>query len=71
MRHTFASVDARQGVGLSLTGGMLGHSHASTTQQYAYLADDPLRRTVEKSPAISQQNWKNKTFQSAIFSLRD
>jgi site-specific recombinase XerD len=30
-----------------LIGGILGHSQASTTQRYAHLADDPLRRAVE------------------------
>jgi integrase len=47
LRHTFASVGAGQGVGLTLIGGILGHSQASTTQRYAHLADDPLRRAVE------------------------
>ncbi|MFZ4072131.1 MAG: tyrosine-type recombinase/integrase [Caulobacterales bacterium] len=48
LRHTFASVGAGQGVGLTLIGGILGHNQASTTQRYAHLADDPLRRAVEK-----------------------
>lgn len=48
LRHTFASVGAGQGVGLTLIGGILGHSQASTTQRYAHLADDSLRQAVEK-----------------------
>jgi integrase len=48
LRHTFASVGAGQGVGLALIGGLLGHTQASTTQRYAHLADDPLRRAAEK-----------------------
>ncbi len=48
LRHTFASVGAGQGVGLTLIGGLLGHTQASTTQRYAHLADHPLRQAAEK-----------------------
>jgi hypothetical protein len=32
------------GVGLFLTGKILGHLRASTTERYAHLADDPVRQ---------------------------
>jgi integrase len=40
----------RRGGGLSLplTGRLLGHTQARTTQRYAHLADDPLRDAAEK-----------------------
>lgn len=47
LRHTFASVGAGGGVGLSLIGGILGHREASTTQRYAHLADTPLRAAAD------------------------
>ncbi|MCA3628044.1 MAG: tyrosine-type recombinase/integrase [Methylobacterium sp.] len=44
LRHTFASFGAGGGMGLPIVGKLLGHSQPSTTQRYAHLADDPLRR---------------------------
>lgn len=44
LRHSFASVGAAGGLGLPIVGKLLGHKDASTTQRYAHLADDPLRR---------------------------
>jgi integrase len=44
LRHSFASVGAAGGLGLPVVGKLLGHKDASTTQRYAHLADDPLRR---------------------------
>jgi integrase len=52
LRHSFASVGAAGGLGLPIVGKLLGHKDASTTQRYAHLADDPLRRganTIAKS----------------------
>ncbi len=46
LRHTHASVGA--GVGLPITGKLLGHSQASTTHRYAHLAADPLRRASDR-----------------------
>jgi integrase len=43
LRHTFASVAVASGVGLYLTGKILGHLRNSTTERYAHLADDPVR----------------------------
>ena len=43
LRHTFASLAARQGVSLQVVGGLLGHSDHKTTNRYLHLYDDPLR----------------------------
>lgn len=51
LRHTFASVGAGAAFGLQVIGKLLGHAQASTTERYAHLADDPLRRASE---AIAQ-----------------
>jgi integrase len=44
LRHSYASVGAGGGLGLPIIGKLLGHTQAATTQRYAHLADDPLRR---------------------------
>jgi integrase len=50
LRHSFASVGAGAGLGLPIVGKLLGHTSATTTQRYAHLDADPLRRA---SNAIS------------------
>jgi integrase len=50
LRHSFASVGVGSGMGLPIIGKLLGHANASTTERYAHLAADPLRRA---SDAIS------------------
>ncbi|MBU6406066.1 MAG: site-specific integrase, partial [Alphaproteobacteria bacterium] len=47
LRHNVASVAVSQGTSLYLTGKMLGHRNAATTQRYAHVADDPLQRVAE------------------------
>jgi integrase len=47
LRHNVASVAVSQGASLYLTGKMLGHRNAATTQRYAHVADDPLQRVVD------------------------
>ena len=47
LRHTHASFGAGAGLGLPIIGKLLGHAHASTTQRYAHLDVDPLRRASE------------------------
>jgi integrase len=48
LRHTHASIGAGAGLGLPIVGGLLGHKSTQTTQRYAHLADDPLRRAAER-----------------------
>src|SRR5205823_4234804 len=47
LRHTYASFGAGGGLGLPIIGKLLGHTQASTTQRYAHLDGDPLRRASE------------------------
>jgi integrase len=48
LRHTHASFGAGAGLGLPIIGKLLGHARASTTQKYAHLDTDPLRRASEQ-----------------------
>lgn len=47
LRHSFASVGAGAGLGLPIIGKLLGHAQASTTQRYAHLDADPVRRAAD------------------------
>ena len=47
LRHSFASVGAGAGLGLPIVGKLLGHTQAATTQRYAHLDIDPLRRAAD------------------------
>jgi integrase len=47
LRHSFASVGAGASLGLPIIGKLLGHSQASTTQKYAHLDADPMRRAAD------------------------
>jgi integrase len=47
LRHSFASVGAAAGLSLPVIGALLGHTQAATTQRYAHLADDPLKRASD------------------------
>ncbi|MFN0193344.1 MAG: tyrosine-type recombinase/integrase [Aestuariivirga sp.] len=46
LRHNFASFGAGGGMGLPIIGKLLGHAQAATTQRYAHLDADPLRRAA-------------------------
>jgi integrase len=48
LRHTHASYGAGAGLGLPIIGKLLGHTQAATTQRYAHLDADPLRRASER-----------------------
>lgn len=48
LRHSYASIGAGSGIGLPALGKLLGHNNPSTTQRYAHLADDPLRRASDE-----------------------
>lgn len=52
LRHSFASVGAGDGHGLAVVGKLLGHTQARTTERYAHLDADPLRRA---SDAIAER----------------
>jgi integrase len=47
LRHTHASIGAGAGLGLPIIGKLLGHTKAATTEKYAHLDVDPLRRASE------------------------
>ena len=48
LRHTFASIGVNSGQSLAVVGKLLGHTKILTTQRYAHLADDPLRKANEQ-----------------------
>lgn len=48
LRHSFASFAVSSGISLPIIGALLGHADSRTTQQYAHLFDDPLRRASDK-----------------------
>jgi integrase len=47
LRHNFATFGVGGGMGLPIVGKLLGHTKASTTERYAHLQVDPLRRATE------------------------
>jgi integrase len=47
LRHSFASVGAGSGLGLPIIGKLLGHLNSKTTERYAHLAADPVRRAAD------------------------
>ena len=47
LRHTFASFGAGGGLGLPIIGKLLGHANTATTQKYAHLHADPLRKASD------------------------
>ena len=49
LRHSFASVPATSGESLLIVRSLLGHKRASTTERYAHLGDDPVRRAADRA----------------------
>jgi integrase len=49
MRHSFASFAVAGGISLYVTGKVLGHKQARTTEIYGHLSDDPLRQAAEQT----------------------
>jgi integrase len=47
LRHSYASIGAGASLGLPIIGKLLGHTQAATTQRYAHLEADPMRRAAE------------------------
>lgn len=52
LRHQFASVLVSSGQSLPVIGRLLGHTQAQTTERYAHLFDDPLRKATDAAGAI-------------------
>lgn len=48
LRHTYASIGAGYGLGLPIIGKLLGHAETRTTERYAHLDNDPLRRATNR-----------------------
>ncbi|TCU13086.1 phage integrase family protein [Rhizobium sullae] len=46
LRRTYASIGAGGGQGLPIIGKLLGHKNVTTTQRYAHLDTDPMRRVT-------------------------
>ena len=47
LRHSYASVGAAASLGLPIIGKLLGHRAVKTTEKYAHLDADPLRRATD------------------------
>lgn len=47
LRHTYASQLVMAGLNLPMVGKLMGHTTSVTTEKYAHLADDPLRKATE------------------------
>jgi integrase len=48
LRHTVGAFSASLGMGLQITGAILGHKSTQATQRYAHLANHPLKRATER-----------------------
>jgi len=48
LRHSFASFAVADGASLPLIAKALGHSQTGTTERYAHLGDDPVRKLSER-----------------------
>lgn len=55
LRHTFASYGAGGGLGLPILGKLLGHAEPRTTNRYAHLDANPLRRATDAIGAALSQ----------------
>jgi integrase len=55
LRHTYASHLVSGGESLHIVGKLLGHTRPETTQRYAHLADDTLRKATAKFGAIVER----------------
>jgi integrase len=61
LRHTYASLLASSGLSLTIIGGLLGHTQASTTLRYAHLRDDPLQEATDRVDALLEAIAANQT----------
>lgn len=49
LRHSFASVPAMGGESMLVIKSLLGHARIATTERYAHLGDDPVKRAADKA----------------------
>ena len=56
LRHSFASVPAASGESLLVVRSLLGHKNVATTERYAHLGDDPVKRAADRT-AKSIAGW--------------
>jgi integrase len=49
LRHSFASVPAASGESMLVLRSLLGHKNVATTERYAHLGDDPVKRAADKA----------------------
>lgn len=49
LRHSFASVPAASGESMLILRTLLGHANVATTERYAHLGDDPVKRAADKA----------------------
>jgi integrase len=49
LRHSFASVPATSGESLLVVRSLLGHKRVATTERYAHLGDDPVKRAADRT----------------------
>jgi integrase len=66
LRHTHASFGAGAGFGLPIIGKLLGHTQAATTQRYAHLDVDPLRRASEAIGGLIAQALAGSSSKSSV-----
>ncbi len=52
LRHTHASFGVAAGFGLPIIGKILGHTQPSTTQRYAHLDNNPVRRASKRIGSV-------------------
>lgn len=56
LRHSYAAVPAGSGESLLVVRSLLGHKRIATTERYAHLSDDPVKRAAERT-ASSISAW--------------
>jgi integrase len=49
LRHSFASVPATSGESMLVLRALLGHKRVATTERYAHLGDDPVKRAADRA----------------------
>jgi integrase len=55
LRHTFASFGVAGGLSLPMIAAILGHRDVKTTQQYAHLADSPVKAAADRTAAAIER----------------